>query len=163
MLSFALRLSSAASLLAMLLAAAPASSAAPASFAGHWEDCSSIPGSCFGYRLTQDSNARVCGSLTEAPLTADAPRKHGHISGVVRDNLLTEVEVCGVESRSACPEIVKANRRGLLRCGDGLFETGGRRYTCEEWAAMKQPSQYRPVSAEAFNQRFGAAPPSLCK
>lgn len=160
--SSALRLAFAAGLLGLLAAASASPPSAPASLAGHWEDCSSFPGTCFGYRLTQDPDARVCGSLTEAPQAGDAPRKHGHIRGVVRDGLLTEVAVCGVESRSACPAIVKSNRRGLLLCGDELFETGGRRHTCDEWAAMKRPGQYRRVSASAFDQRFGAAPPSLC-
>jgi len=131
-----------------------------ANFAGLWEDCTSFPGTCYGYRLAQEG-ARVCGSLTEA--TGDAPRKHGHIRGVVQESLLTQVAVCGVESRSACPTVLISNRRGLLRCGDAMAETGGRRYSCEEWAALKQPSSYRRVSAEAFNQRFGAAPPSLCE
>jgi hypothetical protein len=152
-------LSLAIGLLAVWATAAAAQT--PADFAGHWEDCTSFPGTCYGYRLVQDST-RVCGSLTEAPASGDAPRKHGHIRGVVQEGLLTQVAVCGVESRSACPTILVSNRRGLLRCGDGLYETGGRRYTCDEWAALKQPSQYRRVSVEAFSQRFGAAPASLC-
>lgn len=156
-----LHLSLATGLLA-LLTATSAAAAAPADFAGLWEDCTSFPGTCYGYRLVQEG-PRVCGSLTEAPQAPGSPRKHGHLRGVVQDNLLTQVAVCGVESRSACPTILIANRRGLLRCGEGMAETGGRRYTCDEWAALKQPSQYRRVSAEAFDQRFGAAPPSLCE
>lgn len=150
--------------LAVLLSvlAGKATAAEPAAFAGLWQDCSTFPGTCYGYRLAQEGT-RVCGSLTEAPATGDAPRKHGHIRGVVRGHQLTDVAVCGVESRSACPTVLISNRRGLLRCGEGLAETGGRRYTCEEWAALKQPSSYQRVSAEAFNQRFGAAPPSLCE
>jgi hypothetical protein len=146
-----------------VLVAGPSTSAEPtAHFAGLWQDCTSFPGTCYGYRLAQES-ARVCGSLTEAPASGDAPRRHGHIRGVVQGSLLTQVAVCGVESRSACPTVLASNRRGLLRCGDTMAETGGRRYTCEEWAAQKQPSAYQRVSAEAFNQRFGAAPPSLCE
>jgi hypothetical protein len=71
--------------------------------------------------------------------------------------------VCGVESRSPCPTILASNRRGLLRCGDEMFETGGHVYTCPEWAAMRVPRQYQRVGAEAFNQRFGPAEPSLCE
>lgn len=151
-------------LITLLAALAGTATAAepPATFAGLWEDCTSFPGTCYGYRLAQDG-ARVCGSLTEAPAAGSGPRKHGHIRGVVQGNLLTQVAVCGVESRSACPTVLIANRRGLLRCGEGLAETGGRRYTCEEWAGLQQPSPYRPVSAEAFDQRFGAPPPSLCE
>lgn len=144
-----------------LLVATSAQAGPPASFGGLWEDCTSFPGICYGYRLVQDG-ARVCGSLTEARATGEGPRKHGHIRGVVQDNMLVEVAVCGVESRSACPTVLIANRRGLLRCGESMGETGGRRYTCEEWAAMKLPATYRQVSAEAFRQRFGEAPPSLC-
>ena len=44
-----------------------------------------------------------------------------------------------------------------------MVETGGRLYTCPEWAALRQPSQYKRVSAEAFNRRFGPAEPSLCE
>ncbi len=146
----------------MALSAFPSRAAEPSpSFAGLWADCTTFPGTCYGYRLAQDG-ARVCGSLTQAT-ASDAPRKYGHIRGVVSGNTLTEVAVCGVESRSACPTVLIANRRGLLRCGNGLYETGGRRYTCEEWAALKLPEQYLRVSAEDFDKRFGAAPPSLCK
>jgi hypothetical protein len=149
--------------LLMTLATSVAAAAyPPANFSGLWEDCTSVAGACYGYRLVQDG-PRVCGSLSRAPLAGDAPRKHGHIRGVVRGSLLTQVAVCGVESRSPCPAILAANRRGLLRCGDEMFETGGRVYTCSEWAAMQLPSQYRRVSAEAFDQRFGAAEPSLCE
>jgi hypothetical protein len=149
-------------LLAVLMVGSVAAVEPPTSFSGLWEDCTSVAGTCYGYRLVQDG-PRVCGSLSRAPLAGDAARKHGHIRGVVRDSLLTEVAVCGVESRSACPTVLASNRRGLLRCGDGLYETGGRVYTCAEWAAMQLPSQYRRVSAEAFNQRFGPAEASLCE
>jgi hypothetical protein len=156
------RLSCGLGLLALLAATSAAAAEPPANFAGLWEDCTSVPGACYGYRLVQDSG-RVCGSLSRAPLAGDAKRQHGHIRGVVRDSLLTQVAVCGVESRSPCPTILAANRRGLLRCGDEMFETGGRGYTCQEWSAMKLPSQYRRVSAEAFSRRFGPAGPSLCE
>lgn len=149
-------------LLAALSLAMPAGAAEPVDFSGLWEDCSSVPGSCYGYRLAQ-SGTNVCGSLTTAPITGDAPRQQGHIRGVVRGSLLTEVWACGVESRSACPTILFSNRHGLLRCGDEMIETGGRRYTCDEWAAMKLPSQYKRVGAEAFDKRFGPAGPSLCE
>lgn len=149
-------------LLSGLVAAPAAAAEPPAEFAGLWEDCSSFPGECYGYRLAQDG-ARVCGSLTYAPQGGNAPRKHGHIRGVVRGSQLTQVAVCGVESRSPCPTILVANRRGLLRCGDTMAETGGRLYTCPEWAAAKLPSHYKRVSPEAFNQRFGPAEPSLCE
>jgi hypothetical protein len=149
------------SLLAVL-AATSAAAEPPAHFAGLWEDCTSVPGACYGYRLAQDGE-RVCGSLSRSPLAGDAPRKHGHIRGLVRDSLLTQVWVCGVESRSPCPAILGANRRGLLRCGEEMIETGGRRYTCPDWEAMRMPSQYRRVSPEAFNLRFGPAEPSLCE
>ncbi|HET7795205.1 MAG TPA: hypothetical protein VFL64_17610 [Rhizobacter sp.] len=145
-----------------LLAATSATAAPPADFTGLWEDCGSVPGLCYGYRLTQEGS-RVCGSLSSVPVSGEGPRKHGHIRGVVRDSLLTQVWGCGVETRSPCPSILATNRRGLLRCGDGLFETGGRSYTCEEWAALKLPSQYQRVSAEAFAQRFGPAEASLCE
>ncbi|MBC7957422.1 MAG: hypothetical protein H7Y33_16330, partial [Cytophagales bacterium] len=131
--------------------------------AGLWDDCTCVRGACYGYRLAQDATG-VCGWLRPAPLAGgDAPRKHGHIRGVVRDSLLTQVAVCGVESRSPCPTILAANRRGLLRCGNEMVETGGRVYTCQEWAALKLPSQYQRVSVEAFNQRYGPAEPSLCE
>jgi len=156
------RLSLGLALLAVLAATPAAAAEPPAQFAGLWEDCSSFPGECYGYRLVQDGT-RVCGSLTHAPQGGNAPRKHGHIRGVVRGNQLTQVAVCGVESRSPCPTILAANRRGLLRCGDAMAETGGRVYTCPEWAATKQPSTYKRVSSEAFNQRFGPAEPSLCE
>jgi hypothetical protein len=149
-------------LLAVLAATSAAAAEPPAQFAGLWEDCSSFPGECYGYRLVQDG-PRVCGSLTRATLAGDAPRKHGHIRGVVRGSQLTQVAVCGVESRSACPTILAANRRGLLRCGDEMVETGGRSYTCAEWAALRLPSQYRRVSDAAFSQRFGPAQPSHCE
>jgi hypothetical protein len=149
-------------LLALLLATSTAAAEPAVSFSGHWEDCTSFPGECYGYRLAQEG-ANVCGSLTHVPVAGAGPRRHGHIRGVVRDSLLTQVAVCGVESRSTCPLILASNRRGLLRCGDDMVETGGRRYTCPEWAALRQPSPYKRVSAEAFNQRFGAAEPSLCE
>ncbi len=149
-------------LLAVLAATSAAAAEPPVNFAGLWEDCTSVPGACYGYRLVQDG-ARVCGSLSRAALAGDAPRKHGHIRGVVRDGLLTQVSVCGVESRSPCPTVLISNRRGLLRCGNEMVETGGRGYTCAEWAAQQLPSQYQRVSAEAFNQRFGPAEPSLCE
>ena len=149
-------------LLVVLAATATAAAEPPAQFAGLWEDCSSFPGECYGYRMEQDG-AHVCGSLTHAPQGGNSPRKHGHIRGVVRGSQLTQVAVCGVESRSPCPTVLAANRRGLLRCGDVMAETGGRIYTCAEWAGTKQPSAYKRVSPEAFNQRFGAAEPSLCE
>jgi hypothetical protein len=156
------RLSPGIALLALLAATSSAAAEPPANFAGLWQDCTSVAGACYGYRLAQEGT-RVCGSLSYAPLAGDAPRKHGHIRGVVRDSLLTQVSVCGVESRSACPTILVSNRRGLLRCGDEMIETGGRVYTCPEWAAMRMPSQYQRVSAKAFSQRFGPAEPSLCE
>ena len=149
-------------LLALITATPAAAADPPAPFTGLWEDCSSVAGACYGYRLVQDGT-RVCGSLSRAPLAGDAPRKHGHIRGVVRDGLLTQVAVCGVESRSPCPTVLISNRRGLLRCGNEMVETGGRVYTCAEWAAQRQPSQYQRVSAEAFDRRFGPAEPSLCE
>lgn len=149
-------------LLSVLASAMAAAAEPPAQFAGLWEDCSSFPGECYGYRLEQDGT-HVCGSLTYLPQGGSAPRQHGHIRGVVRGSQLTQVAVCGVESRSPCPTVLAANRRGLLRCGEVMAETGGRIYTCAEWAATKQPSSYRRVSPEAFNQRFGAAEPSLCQ
>jgi len=149
-------------LLALLAATATAAAEPPVNFAGLWEDCSSFPGECYGYRLVQDGT-HVCGSLTHAPQGANALRQHGHIRGVVRGSQLTDVAVCGVESRSPCPTVLAANRRGLLRCGEVMAETGGRVYTCPEWAATKQPSTYQRVSPEAFDQRFGPAEPSLCE
>ncbi|MET0336063.1 MAG: hypothetical protein ABW190_17500 [Rhizobacter sp.] len=143
-----------------LTISAPAAEAT--SFAGLWEDCSSVPGTCYGYRLAQ-TGERVCGSLSAAPLNGEGPREHGHIRGVVQGSLLTQVWVCGVESRSACPTIRFSNRHGLLRCGDEMVETGGRRYTCDEWAAQKLPSQHKRVDAAAFDKRFGPAPLSLCE
>ena len=129
-------------------------------FAGHWEDCENFADACYGYRLDQN-DTQVCGSLTHAP-KGDARRTHGHIRGVSAGDLLAKVAVCGVESRSTCPQIVPANRRGLLLCGDTLYETGGRRYTCAEIAEQAFSKPYRRVSATAFAQRFGPQPPSLC-
>jgi hypothetical protein len=157
-----LRFSFAAALLAALAVTPVTAAEPPASFAGLWEDCTSYAGECYGYRLVQDG-ARVCGSLSRAPLAGDAPRAHGHIRGQVRGSLLTQVAVCGVESRSPCPIILEANRRGLLRCGDEMVETGGRTDTCQQWAAKQVPSQYKRVSADTFNRRFGPAEPSLCE
>lgn len=146
----------------LLLVAALTHATEPTDFTGYWEGCGIVPEACFGYRLTQDG-ARVCGTLTRVPLAGDAPAQHGHIRGRVRDSLLTEVFVCGVESRSTCPTILWANRRGLLRCGDEMHETGGRTHTCKDMAERQRPVQYKRVSAEAFNQRFGPAQPPLCE
>lgn len=157
-----LRVSLGFALLVVLADTSAAATEPPGSFTGLWEDCTSVAGACYGYRLVQDGT-RVCGSLSRASLAGDAPRQHGHIRGVVRDSLLTQVAVCGVESRSPCPTVLISNRRGLLRCGDEMVETGGRTYTCPEWAAMNLPRQYQRVSAEAFDLRFGVAEASLCE
>jgi hypothetical protein len=132
-----------------------------ASFTSHWEDCENFAEVCYGYRLEQKGDT-VCGSLTRAAKTGDVPKQHGHIRGRVAGAMLIDVAVCGVESRTPCPAVMNANRRGLLLCGDELFETGGRRYTCEGYPDRQFTKPYRRVSPEAFDKRFGPEPPSLC-
>jgi hypothetical protein len=145
----------------LLFVAVLTPAAEPTDFTGHWEGCGIVPEVCYGYRLVQDG-AQVCGTLTKVPLVGDAPAQHGHIRGRLRDSLLTEVFVCGAESRSPCPTIWRSNRRGLLLCGGEMHETGGRVYNCQDMAEQRLPAQYKRVSATAYNQRFGPAPPSLC-
>ncbi len=141
--------------------AAPARAADPGGFAGHWEDCDNFADACYGYRLDQ-KGAKVCGSLTRAS-KADAPRTYGHIRGEQSGELLVNVAVCGIESRSTCPQVVPANRRGLLLCGDQLFETGGRRPSCAEMADQPINKPYRRVTAKDFANRFGPSPAPLCE
>ena len=146
--------------LCLALCPAAAQAAGPPAFAGHWEDCENFPDVCFGYQLEQ-KGATVCGSLTRASKT-DATRSHGHLRGDQAGDLLANVAVCGVESRSTCPQIVPANRRGLLLCGDRLFETGGRQPTCVAMTEHPISQPYRRVSAQEFAVRFGAQQASLC-
>ena len=136
-------------------------SAEKADFSGHWLDCEPYRGVtvCSGYVLEQKGD-HVC---AVGSAFATSRQYEDSLKGEAHDGLFVATSACGSGTRHDCPKFSPVTNRGLLLCGNRLYETGGRHLFCEEASRKKALRPYRKVNALEFERHLGKLDLLACR